>query len=136
AGPFGFALLEERTRTFLRIVSVRDALTERLGEELGFVERQPEPFADRKSRSSYGEWRIAVDQRGDLACSLRKAFGRDELCDEAEVVRPLRTQPLVPSRERDPHRDVERKHTREAHDLAARHQTDADVRVEALGSTR
>jgi hypothetical protein len=39
AGPFGLALFEERTWTFLCIVGMRNPLTKRLGEEFGFVER-------------------------------------------------------------------------------------------------
>src|SRR4051812_20787414 len=45
--PVGIALLEERARPLLGIVGVQHPLAVRLGQELGFVQRETQPLPDR-----------------------------------------------------------------------------------------
>ena len=88
-------------------------------------------MARRVPRTASGALRLTM--RRDLAGPLEQPVVLDHLGDQAELVGPLRAQPLVLAGERDAHRDVERQHAGEPHHLAARHQPDAHVRVEELG---
>ena len=119
-----------------RVLRVEHTLAERLREDLGVVERQVEPLADREPRAAHCERRVAVDQLCDLARSRQQLVTFDDLGDEAELVGPLRAEALLLAEQRHPHRDVDRERTGDAHHLAPGHETDAHMGVEELRVVR
>ena len=65
--PLRVALLHEGAGAFDRVLGVQDALPERLGEDLGLVQREVEALADRQPRAPDRERRVAVDELRELA---------------------------------------------------------------------
>ena len=111
---------------------MQHTFTERLGDQFGFVQREPEPLADCEAGSPHREWCVPVDHVGDLTRPNRELVVLDHFGDQSEIERALGGQPLLLAEQRHPHRDIDRDRAREPHHLPTRHDPDADVRIEEL----
>ena len=112
------------------VLGAKHALAEGLGEDLGLVQRQVQRLVDGQPGAPNRQRRIGVDDVGDLVGAFEKAVVLDDLADHAQLVGPLGAHPFVLAHQRHPQRDVAGQHAGQPNHLAARHQSDADVRIE------